>query len=1314
VPFSRGTKHNLIHRSMTIRYPHPPDFVRTLSISSRCWLAVSALLLAPLWLSAQTTENCTNGIDDDGDGLIDCYDTDCTCTGQCDDFYYTTCNADCYYIPPCDQISLGVQWTATVETNTYSPIVAGDMDGDGIPEIITYRCEYTEMYILDGATGAVKVSIISPTPLPGGTAPAMADLDLDGFGEFVIVGQDRILRCYNHDGSLLYASTVQVGYDDRYRFSCPNIADFDHNGFPEVNIGNQVFNGQTGALLAQGGVTLSAGEHPVRRNAGFSFNMPVAIDALPDSFCPDCDGLEIVAGNQVLSVNLVTGNVTAVVTAPSIYSDGYTSVVDFDGDGDLDAIVQGRKNNQNWVYCWEIETPTVMHEYRLLSNWGEGASRVNVADLNGDGDLEISFVGYPWLYALTNNFTPLWRNPTNDFSSVTCSSVFDFCGDGSSDVIYRGQSKLQVLEGATGLVKWEDDCLSATHIENPLVLDVDADGQTEIVIQCGSTSPDFGHVTCYEAVDLPGIASRKVWNQHAYFNTNINEDLSVPRYQQNHHIIGDSLRMNGFLNQYFNPTFPSPDGDITLQSIDCQGDSIEVAVRICNSGDNVLPPLTPVSFYRGNPLTTAAQWIGALPLGAGVDLGQCLDFQFRVPRTPAVNDSIFLVLNDDNSLATPFSLTQLPSTSIGECSFSNNFTKFYYAYNPAQVALGADTVICDNATVALSAAGNQLVSWLWSDGSAAANLVADDAGTFSVAATDVCGVVQTDTLVISIDSSTVVQIGADQFICRGESVALEENGFDYYIWRPTAQVSCASCPAVTLTPAFTTTVTLEAGFSNGCFSRDTALVTVYDTFFQKIDTTVCFGRTVTWNGFTLAPGQAQIFDFQSINGCDSTVQVRVIGTPIGTYNLSVDTAVCANRTLSYGGFTLLPGDSKLYNLTAVTGCDSTVLVNALVRDTFATDEDVTICTGETYSIFGQNEATTGIYKMTFASLRNGCDSTHTVMLTVQPPISLQVLTTPTCLNEATGTLTALPGGGEAPFDFEWSVPGAASAGLVENLPAGDYALTITDANDCTQTASTTVAGYPPMQYDLTVDSVQCYGQSNGQINIATADSTLLFSIDNQAFIQTKQYQALAAGTYVVYALDSYGCNDTTTLEVAQPAELLVDLPSDTTLRLGDSLLIDIQTNATDVVRLAWSNPSFLRYPDSLLTYSQPLSSIRYALTLTDARGCTATDALLITIERIRQVFVPNVFSEAALDDANRRLVPGFGPSVQQVRRFQVYDRWGDLVHSVTDAVPASSDLIWDGRVGSRKAASGTYVWLMEVLLVDGSVETYRGDVTVIR
>jgi hypothetical protein len=1210
-------------------------------------------------------------------------------------------------VPPCNQLSLGVQWRSNEQTATYSPLVAGDMDKDGIPDILTYLAESNKIYLLDGKTGATKLSVICPTMLPGGTAPAIADLDNDGYGEFILIGQDRLLRCWEHDGTLKYQSTVPVGYDASYQYSVPNIADFDHNGWAEINVGNQVFNGQTGALLAQGGANVSAGEHPARKITGYSFASTVAVDALPSSFCADCDGLEIVAGNQVLSVNLVTGICTPVVTAAAPFTDGFTSVADFDGDGDLDAIVQGRKGSLNTVYCWEIETPQVIRQYQLINNYYEGASRVNIADLNGDGQLELSFVGHPRLYALKNDFTLMWDRPANDPSSITCSSVFDFCGDGSADVVYRGSSHLMVLEGATGFIKWQDLCGSGTHIENPLILDVDADGQTEIVTQCeGAPAPGIfaaGNVVVYEAVGSPGINSRRVWNQHAYMNTNINDDLSVPRYQQNPHIVGDSLRINTFLNQYYDPTFPSPD-------VRCLRDSMEVTLTFCNVGDKPLPPTTPLSIYKNNPQTTNAPFVGTVLTGFTLQKDSCRTVKMMLPRI--ANDSVFLVLNDDHSLLLPYDLdTDFPATAIGECTYKNNIVSFSYKYNPAPLSIGPDTAICANTTLALDAAGQDYVSWEWQNGTVLSTFTAPGAGLYSVTISDICGNTQTAQVNISIDPATVVSLGADRQMCEGETVALSESGFDFYQWLPVGSVSCANCPNVQASPAFSGNVILQAGFANGCVNRDTVFVTVHDTFNIKIDTTICFGREVDWNGTSIAPGNEKTFFFQSFHGCDSTVQVRVKGTTVGTFYVEVDTAVCLGSTLPFLNATLKPGDERTFLLNAITGCDSTVVVDVLPKDTFYVTENPTICYGESLSIFGNMVSSSGTYQDVFKA-RNGCDSTHTVYLTVLTPILLTLETQSACVAEANGQVLVSATGGAPPFDFVWTT-GASAAGM-KNLLAGPYGVTVTDNNDCTETASATVANFPDIVYDAVADSVRCYGEATGRIQINTADSTLAFSLNGGLFAQVDAYENLRAGAFTLLAQDVYGCTDTLQLDIGQPNEFLISLPDDATIDLGDSLLLDIQSTSVGPYKLIWNDSTQLSQPQSLQSVAKPYESRLYAVTVFDKNGCQASDEITIIVQRLIEVFAPNVFATDAVDEQNRYFAVGYGPAISKVKSLQVWDRWGNLLHEVLDASPNDPVDAWDGKYKGKYVSPGVFVWRIAVELVDGTMERREGTVTVLR
>ncbi len=661
-------------------------------------LITTFILLFLAGNSLPPAEDCSNQYDDDFDGLIDCFDPDCDCNETCFDFYYSGCEPECTFIPNCDTIALETFWTSHANVGNYPVVVVGDLDADGLPEVVSHLIAGDSLFIIDGQNGATKYNIHLPTKLDGGMAPSLGDVDLDGLGEIILVGRDRHIYCYEHNGELKYATTDTVGYGDGYRWSIINLADVDNNGSVEIIIGNQVYAANDGTLLATGGSLVSDGHHPARDEGAipYYFPSPVVVDALPDNFCPDCSGLEIVAGNQVLSVNLENGTVLPEVQPPTTYSDGYTSIADFDLDGDLDAIIQGKVDTQNTVYVWDIQTPVVLREFPLFTNVTGGASRPNIADLDGDNLPEISFVSRRNLYVIDNDFSILWTRPIFDPSAVTVSSVFDFCGNGAAEVIYRDQDSLYIFDGPTGNVKFQTLCKSATHIEMPVIVDVDADGQTEMLITCGPTALT-GNVVAFKSANAPWSKSRPVWNQHAFFNTNINDDLSIPLQQQNPNIVGDSVIMNTFLNQYSNPIFPIPDLKLTDLNVECFDPFVNVTFRACNTGDAIVPSTTPFSFYDGDPTSIAIPPTNVNYLfNTTLAPEECITVSSTI--TLPTSGFIYVVLNDDHSLTTPFIIeNSFPVTDLLECNYSNNILGTF-VQNPNTVSV-VDTIICVNDSI---------------------------------------------------------------------------------------------------------------------------------------------------------------------------------------------------------------------------------------------------------------------------------------------------------------------------------------------------------------------------------------------------------------------------------------------------------------------------------------------------------------------------------------------------------------------------------------------------------------------------------------
>ena len=72
-----------------------------------------------------------------------------------------------------------------------------------------------------------------------------------------------------------------------------------------------------------------------------------------------------------------------------------------------------------------------------------------------------------------------------------------------------------------------------------------------------------------------------------------------------------------------------------------------------------------------------------------------------------------------------------------------------------------------------------------------------------------------------------------------------------------------------------------------------------------------------------------------------------------------------------------------------------------------------------------------------------------------------------------------------------------------------------------------------------------------------------------------------------------------------------------------------------------------------------------------------------------------------------------GQGVEQVLRWQIFDRWGDQVYAKYDFVPDASNT-WDGTWKGQAIAPGVLVWYGEVETYDGQVLKFHGDITVIR
>jgi len=582
-------------------------------------------------------ENCNNGIDDNGNGLIDCNDPECQFPANiekgcnCDDdvdndsdgqidiydpdcasFYGLTFvgdgTGDCS-IPPPDSLDFfqfietpGQTQQNTVDTQ--SKMAIGDLDGDGIPEVIATSKWNKEIRVISSGGDGIHPAgeIIDQFGTTGGDdifppgnyvyelELAIADIDGDGDGEIFSIVSRRQTPNSEPNGYFMVALTYENGvltplydavYLDEERPGMIAIADFDGDGLSEIYFKNRIYAAETGALLAQG-----TGDWNTEVNSA-----PVAVNVLPGT-----PNLELVCGNIIYNVpdlsNRNPGTPINLAVAQDLNDLGAqfypkelfdaqeygvtnyssTSVADVNGDGNIDVVLSGAVGSTNGntaIFFWDVANST----YSIYEppdpiypgGWPWGTSRPNLGDANGDGQLDILFIAGNQLFVLTldggGNLVPLWATPRiiNDSrSGIVAVTLYDFENDGQPEIVYRDSQQLVIVDGATGQeVFWSTVCQSHTMTEGPIIADVDGNGSTDITIPCFTSQQSFninaqiqqqalGGLRIYYSAENLWLPTRKVWNQAGYFVVNVNDDLTIPRQQMDQSIIfGDDPCENG-------------------------------------------------------------------------------------------------------------------------------------------------------------------------------------------------------------------------------------------------------------------------------------------------------------------------------------------------------------------------------------------------------------------------------------------------------------------------------------------------------------------------------------------------------------------------------------------------------------------------------------------------------------------------------------------------------------------------------------------------------------------------------------------------
>ena len=565
-------------------------------------------------------------------------------------------------------------------------------------------------------------------------------------------------------------------------------------------------------------------------------------------------------------------------------------------------------------------------------------------------------------------------------------------------------------------------------------------------------------------------------------------------------------------------------------------------------------------------------------------------------------------------------------TAVNGCSRTSNGVTVNVFANPTPVASN-DGPICENGTVQFSASPDGLSSYLWSgpNGFSAneqnpslTDVPLTSAGIYTVTVTDSnnCSGTATTTLVVDPNPEAPVSATVNRNdICADDTgnITLTATGGsgDNLVWYSS---SCGGTqvgvgPNITIPrPAATTTYFARWETDSDCAASACVSVQV------RI-------RPLPVISFANTP----VSCFGGNNGA-STANVTVGTAPFSySWNTTPPQTTQTASNLAAGNYTVLVTDAFGCSNSA----ETTITEPPLLTVTIGNVNNVQ-CFGQSngsaqaqpsggtvpYSYAWSNGQTTptaaglaaGNYSVTVTDA-NGCTATGSVTITQPTQINITVTTQtqPSCFGGTNGTITVAASGGTPGYTYNWS--NGQTGATASNLAAGNYTVTVTDANGCTRDLAINL-GQPTLLEATIINSedVDCHGQETGSATVQGTGGTLPYTYAWSNGQTGATAINLGAGSYTVTITDANGCTATASVTIVQNAPLII------TATITDASCNGLADGAIQINVSGGTGAGTYTYLWSTGATTQNLTNIisgNYSVTVTDANGCFITENFFV-------------------------------------------------------------------------------------------------------
>ena len=443
-------------------------------------------------------------------------------------------------------------------------------------------------------------------------------------------------------------------------------------------------------------------------------------------------------------------------------------------------------------------------------------------------------------------------------------------------------------------------------------------------------------------------------------------------------------------------------------------------------------------------------------------------------------------------------------------------------------------------------------------------------------------------------------------------------------------LSCTDCPTPTVVPSESGHYIVEVYDNTGCSYQDTAVVSVIESMPAPVIHDPVFenGKVIfTWEPVPNASEyRVKINNSNWItpNGnLSETLDGYAMGDEINFHVKALSAGGCdgndANVQLKITDC-LLTGNIQVVQAPTCQGINDGAVVLSATNGTppfqYAFDG------GTADTVTQYNGLSAGTHFAVFSDA-SGCFDTVVIDLTPVKDVTVNVATTDiTCYGAGNGTATAQVINGTAPVSYTWQTTPVQNTQSINNLTAGTYTVSITDADGCKASGSGTISEPDALNPSFAqIQNVSCYGMADGMIEVAVTGGTTPYTYAWSSGETTASISGKAAGNYTVTVTDANGCSATLSTPITQPNSA-VTVSAVQTIQscayLNQSKAMASATGGVAPYQYDWNNGQ-----DNAIATN--LAPGNYTVTATDANGCTASTS--VSVSELPPVQVTMDFTE---------------------------------------------------------------------------------------